>query len=602
MVTEPGVLRAKGLTNARLPGGLMKRITLPLLLLSCLFLTIGFARSIADLLPSDTVFALGTQDLAEHQAQLQGFIDEFERLGVGEALQSVFASAENDLGSVGDEAEDAVPEALKGLGILDVLGQEAWLAVSMTASSPIPAVTLVARVDAKAQQAFAGVIAKSAGQEGVQALKEGGITFYQDTIDAGSASTPAAFAQDGDQLFFSSNVDVLRGVLRRHQGGAEASFTSQDGYAQTLGTLGTGAFYSYFDLAPVRDLARSFLSQQGFATVATRVANALETMGVSGGVIRITSAGIDSQQVQVLGDATLDPALYALLANAEPASTDPLSFAPSTALSVTSGNLDLGAWWSYLTGLVESAPELGISNVDQMLSSMTGIDLQATLFDWMGNHAGTVTTGASAPVDPGVPATNLLGEMVILVQAKDEAAATTGLSTLFSQATGLVGSMTDASGAATANPPAKRTVAGVEVTDYSMGPGIDISTAVTDGYALIATSPDAMDQVLTTKAASGSLPAALAAMRSKVPAKARSFAITDSKASVEASAGQIASQIRLAAGLGGSAGIDFDAVEAASGSVEAYLHYVASKLGGAVSYGQIDGNIITTNGSTAVTW
>lgn len=584
----------------------MKRFRLPFLLLLCLTVPVGLAQSLASLLPADTVFALGTEGLQDHQAQLQGFIDEFNRLGVGDALESVFASAQEDL--AGDDAdgtgdlEAGMPAELEGLGLLDVVGREAWLSVSMTSPNPIPSVTLVARLSPDARQAFASLIAESAGQDGVQALTEGDVTFYQENIDEGDIASAVAYGQDGDLLFASSNTDTLRSVLRRHQGSTEPSFTASAGYGATLATLGDGTVYSYLDLAPLADVANSLLAQQGFASAGGRVANALRTIGTIGSILRITSAGTESHSVQVLGDPALDPELYALLSHAEPAATDVLGFVPTNALAVQSGNLDLAGWWDYLTGLVESVPELGVSDVDAMLSSMSGLDLHALLFDWMGTHTGSITTGLGDAVQPGVPATNLLGEMVLLVQANDESAAAAGLSQLLSQGAAMVSSMTNPSGAASAAPPTTRQVAGVEVTDYAMGQGIEISTAVTGGYALIATSKDAMDAALTAKAAPAALPATLAAMQGAVPADARHFSLTDQQASLNASADQIASQIQLAAGLGGSAGIDFDAVEAASGTIEQFLHFVASKLGGSVTYGQATDGTITTTGTTQVAW
>ncbi len=579
----------------------MKRSLLPLLFALLTFSAVSFSQSLHQLLPSGTVLALGTEGLQNDQRLLQPFLDEFERLDVAGALESLMDNTDVLTAEV-DDAD--ITEEMRALELLDILGQEAWMSVSMAPNSPLPTVTAVARVSDKARQALTNYIAKQAARAEVQTLTEGGLTFYVETLatDDATASTPAAFAQDGNLIMVSSNVDALRGVLRRHQGANEPSFISDDGYAATLDTLGSGTFYSYLDLSPLGSLARTFLAGQGFGDVATRLESALQVAGVTGSVVRLSNAGMESHVVQHLGDASLDPALHALLASPSTASSDPLSFAPATALSVQSGNVNLVGWWDYLTDLIESIPELGIADVDQMIGGMTGLDLRASLFDWTGQHTAAIVTGAQGAVQPGVPSSNLLGESVYLVQATDEAAAASGLGNLFATITNLVGSMTSVTGDASAAQPATHDVGGVAVTEYVMGPGISISVAVHNGYALIATSADAMDEVLAAKANATKLPAALDSMRSLVPTNATTFTIADQKTALTSTAGQLSSQVQMLAGIGGASGLDFDAVEASSSTLEAFLAFVATKLDGAASYSQVDGNTITTTGTIQVDW
>src|SRR5690606_18463865 len=103
-------------------------------------------------------------------------------------------------------------EELRRLGLLDFVGREAWAGVSMTASNPVPAITLVARVSEEAQQALAGLIAEEAAGAEVQTLTEGGLTFYVEAVDpSDDAFGPVAYAQDGDTFMLATNVDVLRG-------------------------------------------------------------------------------------------------------------------------------------------------------------------------------------------------------------------------------------------------------------------------------------------------------------------------------------------------------------------------------------------------------
>ena len=48
------------------------------------------AQSIPELLPENTILALGMQSLADQEARFQPFVDEFERLELGQALEGTF--------------------------------------------------------------------------------------------------------------------------------------------------------------------------------------------------------------------------------------------------------------------------------------------------------------------------------------------------------------------------------------------------------------------------------------------------------------------------------------------------------------------------------
>lgn len=564
----------------------------------------SLAQSLRPLLPDQTLLALGTQGLSAHRDQLQPFLDELDRLGVAAAFQDAFGGAEQSAESAANVPDlSQLPSEFQGLNLLDVIGDEAWVALSVSSYNPLPAVTLVARVDAKAEQAFASAIAANADQAGVQALTEGSQTFYVVTADAGDGmSSPVAYAQDGALVALSSNPDVLRGVLRRHQGADEPNFTTTDAYASTLGTLGDGVLYGFVHVGPAGDVLSPLVKGQGFDTLADRLSRLLTTIGTSAGVTRITADGVETDGVQALDGTGQDLALYNLLSSDAPASLDPLAFVPQGALGVQSSAFDLTGWWNYLGDLVSNAPELGIGDLDQFLQGMVGIDLRQALFDWSGTQVGSITTGAPTVVDPGMPASDLLGESVLMLQATDESAAQQGLSQLFTTVATQVAGFTDPSGSGASANVSTRDVGGVTVTSYGMGPGITLSYAVTDGYALIGTSDAAMDAVLQARSGSAALPPTLAAMRAAVPQGAHSFALADERASLEATASSIAGQVQTMAGLGGSAGLDFDKVQKASAAIEQFVQFVAARTGGAVRYSQVADGVITSHGMTQVSW
>src|SRR5690606_41292625 len=108
-------------------------------------------------------------------------------------------------------------------------------------------------------------------------------------------------------------------------------------------------------------------------------------------------------------------------------------------------------------------------------------------------------------------------------EATDEAAAAAALHELFTLATVFASMTMDRMGEGAMVEPAQRQVAGADVTDWQLADGFTLSIAVADGYALIATTPEAMDAVLGARGGAAGLSAALAPLRGRVPQGARHF-------------------------------------------------------------------------------
>lgn len=582
----------------------MKRVSILLVALVLAACSSALAQSLRSLLPADTVFAVGVQGLSGQQAKIQPFIDEFDRLGVAKAFQDAFAST-------GKQAErlaklpnlNQMPEELKGLGALDILGNEAYLAVAVRQGNPLPAVVFVAKVDAKAQAAATRLVAKEAGMAGVQKLTEGKIDFYVSKVDDGSGTTTVvAYAQDGALVALSNNPDALRGVLRRQQGASEPSFTDGAGYKATLGALGSGNVMMYVDLAPLAGMAQPLLAAQGMDALSKRLANALTTIGTSGDVTVITSKGVESKSLRLLGPSDQDPALYALLSSSTPASTDPLGFVPTDALSVSSSAVDLGGWWDYLGGLVASAPQLGVTDLNQFVQGMVGIDLKAALFAWAGGNVAIISTPSPAPQQAGMPTSDVLGSSVFVLKSKDDAAAAKGLGDLFTKLSSQLAGFTNPSGNGAPAAPETQQVAGATLTTITLAPTVKLSYAVTKGHAFVGTSAKALQDVLQAVQSGGALPAALAAMRPMVNANATSFTLTDAKASMQNSSASLVTGIQTFAGMGGSQNLDIAKVQAATNALQKFLDFVAGRLGGSYSYQQTSGGTVTGHGLTQVSW
>ncbi len=537
------------------------------------------AQSLAELLPAETFLALGAQDLAAQEAKLQPFIDEFERLELGQALENLMG------GETEGEADadlEALRERFEGLTLLDVVGQEAWIAVSASSFNPLPAVTLLARVSPEASARVAELIAEASSGADVEQLMEGETPFFQQTMASEDESGQTlAYAQVGDLLALSSNPDTLRGVLRQLNGADEPNFVSSGGYAQTIGALDAGNLYGYLDYAQVARVLEPFAGGFGFEQLVARLSAALQTAGVQSGVMRLTDAGYETQSLQVPNADGGDAELYALLTTGTPADASALALAPETALSWQTSSFDLRGWWAYLNGLAASSPELG-GDLDMLVQSFLGVDLQSALFAWAGGQVTTITTGTGEVVEPGMPSANLLGDTVFVLAATDEAAAQSGLSSLFQALSSQVAAFTDPTGGAGELQAASREVAGVTVQSYTVGEGISLNTAVANGRAYVGTSAAAMDAVLGAEVSGA--PEVFAALAQEAPAEAVGIGVANDQATLRSSAQQIVSQLGLTSGLGGASTLDFDAVEAASAKLQTFLEFVAERLGYSLSY------------------
>lgn len=570
-----------------------------------LSLTTASAASLLDLLPADAFVAIGVEGLADHEDKAQVFIDEWQRLGLGQLLEDAYADDEVE------EVAGEIPEALRNADLLDLIGGEVWLTVSASSFNPLPAVTLVARLNGAGQAAIDELLAEAMADAGTTALTEGAVTFYvaaatEDT-DEDDLGVPAefgalAFARAGDLVTASSNPDVLRGVLRRYQGAAEPNLTGSAGFTNTVGTLGAGNFYVYLDMATVVTVASPFASGMGFDGLVQRLGNAFNTMGSYGAVSSVVADGIDGRSVRVLGDRNLDPRLYDLLSGSGGVSNDAAAFVPSTALGFQVSTLDIPGWWAWLGEVAASEPQLGIDDLDEMVTSMTGIDLDQVLFSWMGSEVAVITAGAPSSAPIGAAMVNPLGDSLYLVKANDEAAAESGIGMLFQMAAGMAGSFMDPMGEGAQVTPASRTVGGVTVTDWAIADGFSVSTAVTNGYAIIATTPAGMDQALVASQGSQGLPVSLAPLRQRIPEGVNSYALSDDSAALASTADMLLSQAGMVMGLTGESDLDFDAAEAANEALAQFIDFVAQRLGSSVSFNRFTGSSLVGESHMSIDW
>ena len=552
-------------------------------------------------LPADTVFALGLNEVDQNAERLQPFVDEWNRLGLTESLSTLLAS--------NDEFDTAMDEldALDDVDFLELVGDSAWLAVSLSTSNPVPVVTFMARPTGDALAQVNDQLAAVESEPGTLELTEGDHTFWVVEIDEESTDglvTGVAITLVDDQLIVSSTPDALRGVLRRMAGSGEPSLAGVAAFGQ-VAHLQDSHIFSYVDMGAgartAQTFARPFAQEFGVGALLDEAVSAMVTAGVVAGGNNFTADGMTATSVQVIGDE--NPTIRSLLLDRSPASQDALAFVPADTLAVSSGFSNPSAWWGYLNTLVASYPELGISSLDDLLMMFVGLDLRTSFFNWVGNEMTTITTGLTATAAPGVASDNLLGENLYILRTDADADAQAGLDNIMQMASMMIGAFTSLDGSTAGQPDtgSSETVDGVTVRTFNITDGVIVSYAVTDGFVLISTDGTSVAAALEARAAGSAAPDTVNRLLGSIPGGVVSFTVSDNEATLRSLAGQAAAQVEMVAGLSGG-GVDFDALDSASSGVEEFLNFVADHLDGSWGYTTIDGNVITSEGFTEIAW
>jgi hypothetical protein len=308
---------------------------------------------------------------------------------------------------------------------------------------------------------------------------------------------------------------------------------------------------------------------------------------------------MESQGFQAVNPDGGDASLLSLLTTSATADRSALDSAPADALSVNVSHADLTSWWNYLNEIAASQPELG-GDLDAILLGF-GLDLRTTFFNWVGNQVTTITTGVAESVEPGMPASNLLGETVYIFDTSDEAAAQAGIDSLIQTISTQVAAFADPSGGMGDASQSNEDISGVNVTTLDITDGVSLSYAVSNGKAMLATSKDGLSKVLANQGSMSSLDD-VQGLLTLIPEDASGFTLSDNKATLEGSAGQIRSSIQMTAGLGGAAGLNFDATDAFAGKLEEFMTFIASRMGYSVSYSQREAEGVRSYGKSFISW
>jgi len=558
------------------------------------------AQSLPELLPADVALAVGLVDIGSQTDRLQPFLDEADRLGLVAAVGA--ALPEGADAALDDTGMPDLPSALDGLGVLDLLGREAWLAVSASPFSPLPALTLIARPSDAGRDAFARAIAEAADRAGVEQRSESGTTFhtYVPTApDDDLLGVPVAYARSGDLLVLSTDPEIVRFVLRADAGGDDPTLADTATYA-ALRELGPGQVMGMLDAEPlVRGLA-PLAGTYGAGAVLERVRDALRTAGPTVGVLRADDDGLAGAGLRLPDAAGPDGALYDLLTSGAAPGLEVLAYAPETALSVSAGGADLRGWWAWLDDVLASAAELGLPTASEALR-LVGLDAGTLLLDWAGDSWAQIQTAAPAAPVAGQTDVPIFDAQVLLVASRDDVAARQGITTTLTTLGATLAGFLAPSGQGFVAPTTVE-IAGVPVTRLELSETLVFDAAVIDGWALLSGSPDATEAVLTARASGSAGPTALIDAAAELPVGPLSWSVSDDAMATGGSTDALVGQLQMLAGLGGAATLDFEAVDAASEAVTAWSAFLAERLGGSWSATVVDDGTVRSESRTYLAW
>ena len=558
------------------------------------------AQSLPELLPADVALAVGLVDIGSQTDRLQPFLDEADRLGLVAALGAALPDGAD--AALDDTGMPDLPSALDGLGVLDLLGREAWLAVSASPFSPLPALTLIARPSDAGRDAFARAIAEAADRAGVEQRSESGTTFhtYVPTApDDDLLGVPVAYARSGDLLVLSTDPEIVRFVLRADAGGDDPTLADTATYA-ALRELGSGQVMGMLDAEPlVRGLA-PLAGTYGAGAVLERVRDALRTAGPTVGVLRADDDGLAGAGLRLPDAAGPDGALYDLLTSGAAPGLEVLAYAPETALSVSAGGADLRGWWAWLDDVLASAAELGLPTASEALR-LVGLDAGTLLLDWAGDSWVQIQTAAPAAPVAGQTDVPIFDAQVLLVASRDDVAARQGITTTLTTLGATLAGFLAPSGQGFVAPTTVE-IAGVPVTRLELSETLVFDAAVIDGWALLSGSPDATEAVLTARASGSAGPTALIDAAAELPVGPLSWSVSDDAMATGGSTDALVGQLQMLAGLGGAATLDFEAVDAASEAVTAWSAFLAERLGGSWSATVVDDGTVRSESRTYLAW
>lgn len=194
-------------------------------------------------------------------------------------------------------------------------------------------------------------------------------------------------------VYLSSNPDLLRGYLRRVQGGKQPVLWNSPAYRSVMSETGDGWLRYYLNFASIAN----YLNRQ--EPLPPKALAALRTLNLMAGAQTVTAQGIANRSSVVLNAAGGDPELYRLLTYT-PERLELLSQMGGSALGAYVLAIDTPGWLAYIQGWADTLEALSPSSNPQEVE-----DFKAALTQLQG-HVGkewaVSTTGTNRLFDPSI--------------------------------------------------------------------------------------------------------------------------------------------------------------------------------------------------------
>lgn len=543
--------------------------------------------SLLELLPTESVLVLDLRDGAALGAALEPFLERWSAVGDGDS-GSVAGLGDALAPLLSAEAQEALARLTVEVDLRALIAREALIAVSVTPFNPLPALTLIARIDPAEAERFAALIAGEGVEAGARSLqREGAIEFVAIGADTGGWAS----VQHADLIALSTQSDALRGVLRLLQGSTEPSLVRRAGVSEALAELGPGALTGFFDAEPLVRALAPLAGGLGFDASLAKLRQIAFTAGPTLGVAEFSSGGselyirglrwLPPAAAAPRGQNSVDVELRELLLERAPAPRDALPGVGAGVVSLQLSNVDPGALWGYLERVGRGLPEWGVPDLNRTLRDLLGVDLRAQLLD--GATAGVliaqIASNDDAAADPW-------RGTVLGLHVADEAAAELGLRAMLDALGSRLALFIDPFGASAAPQLRELEVAGGTLLLLDLIDGLTVAAAVQGGMAYLATGEGALAALLN---ASGSGPdPELSARLAAVPATANTLRVGDARSALAGWRALVLGQLPNALQLIRAAEADEVAVVHAIEALERYLVSIEPLLGRSVGWTEVD--------------
>ena len=594
----------------------MRKYLTLVVLAAALVFTPALAQGVLNLAPADALFAIAItepQAVLDRTGQVRA---EFERLDVAGKFAAAFGGLAGAVGDAGLRAPDAFGRLL-GLGY-----QDAALYVRPAGGEFPVTFAALARLNAAslagAEAILADILAQARTEPGVRITEqaEGAYRFW--VVENSSAGNLAiALGSVVDTYVIASGADEYRAIVRRATRTGAANLLANPAYQRVNGRLALGANFRIFvDWTAITTVVESLVTRgsipREYRAAADRLTALFSTLGAQGFALSFQPDGLQGESVLAVNPAGGDPALAELLTARGQGLPRAGELAPGEALSfsATSANT-LPGFYEYLRELLASVPDAP-PDLNEFVASRFGLDLRGQVLAWQGSELATFTLPTPRRGRDAPATLNPLGEMGVILAARNEAQARAGIDAIVQVAIELVAPpVTDAPrGRQAAPPPAPQQSvhAGVGYTLLDLG-GFGVAYTLIRGYAVITTSEEAIKKVIdVSRGATPSIyqAAGYERLRGLIQPGANSVGYADVPASLRELGDQLQMVLFLIPTFAALAGIDlevdFRTLNAAVSALDQFLDYLAGRAGGSITSVTVSGDTVYERSFTSFRW